>query len=85
MLGTPAVHLDAEPAEPATENDAIVDCGLYLDGERQTGPMRYAEALATAREHANGFVWLGLRSRRRRSWPASRRPSGCTNWPSRTR
>jgi magnesium transporter len=61
MLGTPAVHLDKEPAEPATENDAIVDCGLYLDGERQTGPMRYAEALATAREHANGFVWLGLK------------------------
>jgi magnesium transporter len=47
---------------PATVSDeeAIVDCVLYLDGERQPGKVHYADALAAAREHGNGFVWLVL-------------------------
>ncbi|GIJ51510.1 magnesium transport protein CorA [Virgisporangium aliadipatigenens] len=60
MLGTtpverPRLHPDA------AEADAIVDCGLYLNGERQTDRLHYADALAAAREHDNGFVWLGLK------------------------
>jgi magnesium transporter len=61
MLGTPTVHLDKAPAEAASENDAIVDCGLYVDGVRQPGWRGYAEALAQAREQVNAFVWLGLK------------------------
>jgi magnesium transporter len=61
MLGTPPVALDKAPAAVAPENDAIVDCGLYLDGVRQPERIHYAEALARAQEHGNGFVWLGLK------------------------
>jgi len=43
------------------EPDATVDCGLYLDGVRRAGRLHYADALAVAREHDNGFVWLGLK------------------------
>jgi magnesium transporter len=60
MLGTPAVHLEKTPAADP-EYDAIVDCGLYLDGTRQPDRVHFAEALAQAREHSNGFVWLGLK------------------------
>jgi magnesium transporter len=60
MLGTPPVPLDKAPAQ-SPDNDAIVDCGLYLDGVRQPDRIHYAEALAQAQEHGNGFVWLGLK------------------------
>ncbi|MFE9956448.1 magnesium/cobalt transporter CorA [Micromonospora sp. NPDC005299] len=46
------------PAGP--DRSGIVDCGLYVDGERRTGEWHYAEALAAARRERNGFVWLGL-------------------------
>jgi magnesium transporter len=61
MLGTPPVHLDKAPAAEVSENDAIVDIGLYLDGGRQPERLHYSEALARAREHGTGFVWLGLK------------------------
>jgi magnesium transporter len=61
MLGTPPVRLEKPPAAVAPENDAIVDCGLYLDGVRQPERMHYAQALARAQEYGNGFVWLGLK------------------------
>lgn len=48
-----------QPA-PAVPHDAVVDCALYLDGERQPGHQHHAEALAAAREAGSGFVWLGL-------------------------
>ncbi|WP_433283862.1 magnesium/cobalt transporter CorA [Micromonospora sp. CA-244673] len=38
----------------------IVDCGLYVDGERRPGEWTYADALTAARQERNGFVWLGL-------------------------
>ena len=39
----------------------MVDCGLYVDGERQPGEWDYAAALAAADgEESNAFVWLGL-------------------------
>jgi magnesium transporter len=62
MLGAPTVHLEKPSTETALQEfDAIVDCGLYLDGVRQPERMHYAEALARAREHGHGFVWLGLK------------------------
>lgn len=49
-----------QPPAPAARHDAVVDCALYLDGERQPGRWHHAEALAAARRAGNGFVWLGL-------------------------
>ncbi|MDT0527445.1 magnesium/cobalt transporter CorA [Micromonospora sp. DSM 115977] len=46
------------PAGP--QRSAVVDCALYVDGRRQPGDWRYAEALAAARREEHGFVWLGL-------------------------
>ncbi|PZF88290.1 magnesium/cobalt transporter CorA [Micromonospora endophytica] len=58
-------RLNPDGAQPVTHptapsRSAIVDCALYLDGQRQTGDWDYAEALAAARRAETGFVWLGL-------------------------
>jgi len=42
------------------QSSAVVDCGLYMDGKRQSGRIGYVEALEEARRQNNGFVWLGL-------------------------
>ena len=39
---------------------AVVDCAVYVDGNRQPGRIGYAEALAQVRERGEGFVWLGM-------------------------
>lgn len=42
---------------------AVVDCGIYRDGQRPAGRFGFAEALAQVRDSdsgENGFVWLGL-------------------------
>jgi len=46
--------------DSARQGSAVVDCGLYIDGERRSGRIGYAEAFEEARRHSNGFVWLGL-------------------------
>ncbi|MFI5719963.1 magnesium and cobalt transport protein CorA [Nocardia sp. NPDC051750] len=38
---------------------AIVDCAVYVDGERLPGRFTHQSALSAARERG-GFVWLGL-------------------------
>lgn len=38
---------------------AVVDCAVYVDGERLPGRYSPASALTAAHEHG-GFVWLGL-------------------------
>ncbi|MGK5442564.1 magnesium/cobalt transporter CorA [Micromonospora sp. URMC 105] len=53
--GTPRIPAPAEP-----ERSGVVDCGLYVDGERRPGQWHYADALEAARRERNGFVWLGL-------------------------
>jgi magnesium transporter len=54
----PHVHPGPRPAEP------LVDCGVYVDGERVPGKYTYASALSKVREiSATGqeaFVWIGL-------------------------
>ncbi|BCB80701.1 magnesium transport protein CorA [Phytohabitans flavus] len=47
---------------PPSVRSSIVDCALYIDGERQPGTWHYAEALAAARreKQRHAFVWLGL-------------------------
>ena len=37
----------------------IVDCAVYVDGVRDTGPHAVEDAMAEARERG-GFVWIGL-------------------------
>ncbi|MHB9862887.1 magnesium/cobalt transporter CorA [Streptomyces sp. YIM S03343] len=37
----------------------IVDCGIYRDGHRTTGPDDFSDALDEARA-SGGFVWIGL-------------------------
>ncbi|ASW57225.1 magnesium/cobalt transporter CorA [Plantactinospora sp. KBS50] len=44
----------------AEERNSVVDCGLYVGGERQPGDWHYADALAEARERRDAFVWVGL-------------------------
>jgi magnesium transporter len=61
MLSTTQVPPPEDPPAEASENDAIVECGLYLDGVRRPERVHYTEALHVAREHGNGFVWLGLK------------------------
>jgi magnesium transporter len=51
--GAPAVA----PAQ-RSDGEFVVDCAVYLDGERQA-PVAHDEALRVATEK-NGFVWLGL-------------------------
>ncbi|MEH1102014.1 magnesium/cobalt transporter CorA [Micromonospora sp. CPCC 205561] len=48
------------PVPAGPRRSAVVDCALYVDGRRQAGDWRYAEALAAARREEHGFVWLGL-------------------------
>ncbi|WP_312870468.1 magnesium and cobalt transport protein CorA [Gordonia asplenii] len=48
------------PRIPVPVSRAIVDCAIYVDGERQPGNYAYTEALRRVRESGNGFVWLGL-------------------------
>jgi magnesium transporter len=40
--------------------DAVVDCALYVDGQRQPGNSHFADAYAAARQRRNSFAWLGL-------------------------
>ncbi|NHC45696.1 magnesium/cobalt transporter CorA [Motilibacter aurantiacus] len=49
---------DSASGQPV-ERDAVVDCGVYVDGEREGGTESYRGALAHARERG-GFVWIGL-------------------------
>jgi magnesium transporter len=51
--GAPSV-----PAVDQRTTDFVVDCAIYVDGQRQA-PVAYDEALQTA-VAKNGFVWLGL-------------------------
>jgi magnesium transporter len=48
-------HILARP-----DDDAVVDCALYVRGARQPGRPAFADAYAAARRRRNGFVWLGL-------------------------
>ncbi|AJC56137.1 magnesium and cobalt transport protein CorA [Streptomyces sp. 769] len=60
----PARRRDDSPyrtasAAPACANSAIVDCGVYRDGQRVRGHLAPGEAIAGVRDEG-GFVWIGL-------------------------
>ncbi|MFQ1003596.1 magnesium/cobalt transporter CorA [Modestobacter sp. SSW1-42] len=46
------------PDTPRQGTDFVIDCAIYVDGQRQA-PVAYDEALRAAVEKG-GFVWLGL-------------------------
>ncbi|MEV0106863.1 magnesium and cobalt transport protein CorA [Nocardia sp. NPDC050799] len=49
----------SSPRVPVPAARAVVDCGIYRDGQRLPGRFGFAEALAEVRD-GGGFVWLGL-------------------------
>jgi magnesium transporter len=54
-----AVH-EASQAGPSTGRSGVVDCAVYVRGERQPGEWSYREALAAVRKRDDAFVWLGV-------------------------
>ncbi|MFW0797471.1 magnesium and cobalt transport protein CorA [Gordonia sp. CPCC 205515] len=48
------------PRIPVPVARAIVDCAVYVEGQRQPGRVTYTDALKQVRESGAGFVWLGL-------------------------
>jgi magnesium transporter len=48
-----------QPVRPGNP-DAVVDCGVYLQGTRRAGRVNYTEAARQLRRHRGSFVWLGL-------------------------
>ncbi len=58
ILGT--VDGQSSPSGPGERHSSVVDCGLYVKGERQPGDWSADEALRAARAQDDAFVWLGL-------------------------
>ncbi|MCX4094324.1 magnesium and cobalt transport protein CorA [Nocardia sp. alder85J] len=59
----PSFHRPARPPLPKIRVPAaraVVDCAVYVDGQRLPGHFTYEAALAEVRERGAGFVWLGL-------------------------
>ncbi|GGG14610.1 magnesium transport protein CorA [Rhodococcoides trifolii] len=52
----------AEPMHrlPIPTARAIVDCAVYIDGQRLPGKYTHSAALAEVRKRGEGFVWVGL-------------------------
>ncbi|GAA4264123.1 magnesium/cobalt transporter CorA [Dactylosporangium darangshiense] len=48
------------PVEARCDDDAVVDCALYVDGVRQPAGPCLADLLAAAEATPSGFVWIGL-------------------------
>ncbi|MFI6366414.1 magnesium and cobalt transport protein CorA [Nocardia sp. NPDC050630] len=48
------------PRIPVPTARAIVDCAVYIDGQRLPGRFNHVEALAEVDKRGTGFVWVGL-------------------------
>ncbi|MFI5777884.1 magnesium and cobalt transport protein CorA [Nocardia sp. NPDC051570] len=48
------------PHIPVPTARAVIDCAVYIDGQRLPGRFTHAEALAEVRAKECGFVWVGL-------------------------
>jgi magnesium transporter len=57
--GRPARTPGQLPSEPLSA-DYVVDCAIYVDGERLSGQWTHAQAVREVRERGDGFVWIGL-------------------------
>ncbi|APA96016.1 magnesium/cobalt transporter CorA [Nocardia seriolae] len=49
-----------ETPKPPSHPGTVVDCAVYVDGQRLREQRSYKNALAEVRERKEGFVWLGL-------------------------
>jgi magnesium transporter len=54
------VRARGKSADPAPQNSYVVDCAIYVDGERVSGDFSYTEAIEEVRRRGHGFVWIGL-------------------------
>jgi magnesium transporter len=45
---------------PAPAPTYVVDCAVYVDGERLEGRWTHADAIEEVRRRGSGFVWIGL-------------------------
>jgi len=45
---------------PEPMNSYVVDCAIYVDGERISGNWAYTDAIEEVRRLGHGFVWIGL-------------------------
>lgn len=48
------------PPIPVPLSAYVVDCGVYVEGERLPGRWTHEAAIAEARSRENAFVWIGL-------------------------
>ena len=66
LLGVNLIHNPDVIVEetPVPVSEAVVDCAVYLEGERLAGQYTYAEALAKVHDlealGQQAFVWVGL-------------------------
>ncbi|HLL68719.1 MAG TPA: magnesium and cobalt transport protein CorA [Micromonosporaceae bacterium] len=59
LLDTVIPQAEPVPAE-ILRHDAVVDCAVYVNGQRQAGQVHHTDAFARARGRRHAFVWLGL-------------------------
>ena len=59
-LMLPRDHVPTAADEVGNHRSGVVDCALYVDGIRQSGQWKPADALSRARDLGNAFVWIGL-------------------------
>jgi hypothetical protein len=60
LLGRNRPHPATRPQPRRPNPDAVVDCAVYVDGQRVPGRPHYTDAYTAARRRRNAFVWLGL-------------------------
>ena len=58
--GVDLVHKDRPLHPGGSLEESVVDCALYAGGARLGGRVTLADALTSAEEHEDGFVWIGL-------------------------
>src|SRR6266516_3459896 len=49
-----------QPPIPVPLSAYVVDCAVYVDGERLPGRWTHTDAIAEVRKRRDGFVWIGL-------------------------
>jgi magnesium transporter len=60
MLGQLPGPGGGPPSAAEPDEQAIVEVGLFVGGKHRPEKLAYPEAVETARQHPDGFVWLGL-------------------------
>ncbi len=56
----PAIRRSAKPDLRVPISRYVVDCAVYVDGQRLPGRWTHSDALAEVHRRDEGFVWIGL-------------------------